>query len=219
MLSLAALVVFSGFFGQGTDSIDFDKFGTGKMPPSWSVVATHPGTAPQWEVIPEKSAPSRKNVFAQVSPAGRDSDSHLALYDKMLCREGDLSVKFRIESGRQNKAAGIVWRYQDSGNYYLLQFSAEHRNIALFHVENGQARAIPVMAGKTQMTAVPHDIREDQWYVVKVNYRGSKVRVSFGNRLLFEAVDTAIQRSGKTGLWTRAGTIALFDDFRLDKKS
>ncbi len=63
-----------------------------------------------------------------------------------------------------------------------------------------------------------HDLRVGQWYVAKVVFRGDKVRVLFGNRLLFEASDTGLSKPGKTGLRTRAGVTVYFDDFRIDRK-
>ena len=218
MRSAAALFLLAGLFGWGNDNIDFDRVAIGAMPPFWTAAETHTGPPPQWKIVPEKTAPSRKNVFAQVSTSGHESEYPLAVYDKVLCKDGDLSVKFKITGGRHARSAGIVWRYQDPGNYYLLEFSADQREIGLFHVRDGETRPVPVTAGKSRVTSVAHDIREGQWYVAKVSYRGSRVRVTFGNRLLFEAVDESLKREGKTGLWTKAGTVAEFDDFRIDKK-
>jgi hypothetical protein len=116
------------------------------------------------------------------------------------------------------KTVGVVWRYQDQQNYYLLHFSVEEKNIVLFRVQNGQTHVIPVTGGKPGGFGVPHDLRTGQWYVAKVIFRGKNIRVLFGNRQLFDAVDDSLPNAGKTGLWTRGGTEAAFDDFRIDKK-
>jgi hypothetical protein len=205
------------FFGFGTSTINFDNVKPEKMPPYWTATETHAGPAPQWEVERDKTAPSHQNVFAQLSTQGTQYEIPLAIFDKVVCRDGDLSVKFKIDSGKRSGSAGLVWRYQDQGNYYLLRFSADEKNIALFRMQNGQAHAIPVL-GKPGESSVYHDIRTGQWYVAKVSYRGSRFRVLFGNRALFEGVDDSIQTQGKTGLCTKAGTVAEFDDFRIDKK-
>jgi hypothetical protein len=55
--------------------------------------------------------------------------------------------------------------------------------------------------------------------VAKVTFDGPKMHVSFGNRRLFDAVDTGAPTQGKTGLWTRAGTVAEFDDYRVAGKA
>jgi hypothetical protein len=212
MFLAATVFTALGFFGIGTNSnVNFDGLKPGALPPYWSATETHPGEPPHWVILNDRTAPSHGNVFAQVSSAPGEYAFPLAVFDKVICRDGDLSVKFKIDAGGPGKmrTAGIVWRYQDPNDYYLLHFSVDDKNIALFHMENGKAHAI-------QMTG--HDIRPGQWYIAKVAFRGRNIRVEFGNRLLFDAVDDSIPNPGKTGLWTKAGTIAYFDDFRIDKK-
>jgi hypothetical protein len=165
------------------------------------------------------TAPSRGNVLAKVTPGGSDSDNPSAIYEKENCRDGDLSVKFRIDAGARAKTAGVVWRYQDPNNYYLLHFSVDASNIVLFRVQNGRYQAVPLTGNKPGTFGVAHELRAGQWYVAKVIFRGPQIRVLFGNRRLFEATDNEITQPGRTGLWTRGRTTASFDDFRIDKKS
>lgn len=213
MLSLAAAAFITfNFFGLGADSVNFDNQKPGKPPAGWTLTATRGTQTPRWEVRQDATAPSRPNVLEQLSTTFPESEFPLAIFDKTVCRDGDLSVKFKIAAGpRRIKSAGLVWRYQDPRNYYLLRFSVEEENIALFRVQDGQMHPIP--------SPVRHDLRTGQWYVAKVTFRGPHFRVLFGNRQLFDATDDGLTAPGKTGLWTRAGTVASFDDFRLDKKS
>lgn len=163
-------------------------------------------------MLQDATAPSRPNVLEQLSTNSAENEVSLATFDKTTCRDGDLSVKFKIGAGpRRIKTAGMVWRYQDPRNYYLLRFSVDEGSIGLFRVLDGQVRAIP--------GAVRHDFHTGQWYAAKVSFRGPRIHVLFGNRQLFDAIDSEMPAPGKTGLWTRAGTTASFDDFRLDKKS
>jgi hypothetical protein len=211
----AAFIAFS-FFGT---TINFDSLKPGAIPPFWTAIATSTSESPHWEVLKDTTAPSRPNVFAQVSGTGPASGFDLAVFDKVICRDGDLSVKFKIAANaRRVKTAGIVWRYQDPRNYYLLDFSVDEKDIALFRVENGQTHSIPARESKLGGAGVPHDLRTGQWYVAKVSFRGNSIRVLFGNRQLFDAVDDSLAAPGKTGLWIRGGTEASFDDFRIDRK-
>ena len=219
MLRLTAVFAIISFFGFGTEKVNFDNLRPGEMPPYWTQTETHTGPPPRWEVISDNTAPSHRNGFAQLSTAGREQEYLLAVYDKTQCKDADLSVKFKITGGGKVRTAGIVWRYQDPNNYYLLDFSVDQSNIALFRVSNGRSVPVPIKGAKGSGIGVPREIRSDQWYVATVSFRGPNIRVSFGNRRLFEAVDSGILRNGKTGLWTKAGTAALFDDYRIDKKS
>jgi hypothetical protein len=207
----AAYIAFS-FFGFGGSTINFDGLKPGGFPPYWTAM-------PGWQVRLDDTAPSRPEVFVRLPRPADESESSLAIYDKVVCRDGDLSVKFKIAPGRRAKTVGMVWRYQDPRNYYLLQFSVDEKNVELFHVRNGQQRPIPVTGGKPGVRGISHDLRANEWYVARVVFRGSAFHVLFGNRELFAVVDDSLTSAGKTGLWIKDDTVASFDDFRIDKKA
>lgn len=188
------------------------------MPPFWTAAQTHPGPPADWMVRRDPGAPSKPNVFSQASSAGSRYEFDLAIFDKIVCRDGDLSVKFRLRPGGDSKTAGLVFRYRDPDDYYLLHFSAEERNVMLFHVQHGKADPIQTAHARPGRFGVDHDIRAGVWYVGKIVFRGPRFRVMLGNRLLFEAQDTSQASAGKTGVWTKGSTVASFDDFRIDKK-
>jgi hypothetical protein len=224
MRSSVAVALLS-IFSSGSDSINFDAVRPGVAPPNWTFVSALGGPHTRWEVRYDPSAPSRGNVLEQVNGSSRESESPVAIFDKVICRDGDLSVKFKIEGQGKGRSAGIVWRYQDASNYYLLHFSADEKNIALFRVKDGHSQPLPVVVEGASVqersghSGVYHDIHLGQWYVAKVTFRGSKIRVLFGNRRLFDAEDSGFAGAGKTGVWTHGKTTAAFDDFRIDKKS
>ena len=161
-------------------------------------------------------------MFSKEPPEPVESGPPLALFDKIVCRDGDLSVKFRIDAGQSGNqhgnAAGIVWRYQDLNNYYLLTLSADDRNIVLRRIQKGVSEVISTSGGKRASVGVAEDIRAGQWHVVKVAFRGPKVQVFFGNRSVFTAEDSGILTPGRTGLWAKGTKGAAFDDFRIDRK-
>jgi hypothetical protein len=212
-LIAAALTI----LGSGAENVNYDTVRQGHLPPGWSSPSDR-----EWGVRSDKTAPSRPNVLQGGSGAAGESEPPLAVFDKVVCRDADLSVKFRIGAGQsgnpRGNAAGIVWRYRDPGNYYLLSLSADDRNIVLQRVQNGVASVIPADGGKPGAVGVAEDIRPGQWHVVKVSFRGPKVQVFFGNRSLFTAQDSGILTAGKTGLWAKGADGAAFDDFRIDKK-
>jgi hypothetical protein len=215
----AAFLVFS-FLGFGAETVNFDNLKPRTFPPFWTATANRPQEPSRWDVLRDATAPSRPNVLVKGAGPARDSEFSLAVFDKVICRDGDLSVKFKIEAGaRRIQTAGIVWRYQDQKNYYLLHFSVEEKNIVLFRVENGQTHPVRITGAKPGAFGVPHDLRTGQWYIAKVSFRGNNMKVLFGNRQLFEAVDDSLPTPGKTGIWTRGATEASFDDFRIDKKA
>jgi len=208
VIALALVVL-----GSGAENVNYDAARQGQLPAGWSAPGAH-----EWEVRSDKTAPSHPNVLQGSSTAAAESAPPLALFDKVVCRDGDLSVKFRIDARQHGNAAGVVWRYQDANNYYLLRLSADDKNIVLEHVRNGVAKIIITSGGKPAPVGVAEDIRPGQWHVIKVSFRGPKVQVFFGNRSIFTAEDSGNLNSGKTGLWAKGVDGAAFDDFRIDKK-
>ncbi len=208
------------FWGFGADNVNFDGVPAGTPPPGWTFSETHSSRRARWEVRFDPSAPSRGNVLVQATGGPGPYDFPVAVYDKAISADGDLSVKFRIDQNRSSRTAGLVWRYQNADNYYLLHFSAQDQNIEMFRMQNGKAEAIPILGAASPNTAVvQHELKPGVWYVAKVIFRGPHFRVFFGNRRLFEAEDATISAPGKTGVWTKGRTTASFDDFRIDKKN
>src|SRR5215472_6376687 len=214
-LALAAIVV----WGFGTDSVNFDAVKPGTPPPNWTFLSNQPQEHTRWEVRYDRTAPSRGNVLEKSSAGIVEGDAPLAVFDGVVCRDGDLSVKFRIDGGGKSHTAGIVWRFVDQNNYYLLHFSADQKNIVLLRVLNGKSEPVPLTSDRRTLKWLSHDIAVGQWYVAKVSFRGDRIRGFFGNRELFEAADSGLTGPGKTGVWARSRTTASFDDFKIDKKS
>src|SRR5260221_6130465 len=74
-------------------TINFDSAPAGAPPPDWTVAMTHKGGAPKWEILKDDSAPSRPNVFAQVSTDATGGRVSLAVYQKASLTDGTLSVQ------------------------------------------------------------------------------------------------------------------------------
>jgi hypothetical protein len=199
-------------------NINFDSTKPGEMPVGWTCSLTSPGTPPRWTVVHDPNAPSKPNVLAQESKDAPRFSFPLCLFDKVTCLDGDVSVKLKILSGRDGQDAGVVFRAMDSNTYYLVRASARDRNIALFRVADGRFTPIPVKGSPAGPVGVLHAIRIGDWNLMRVTYRGDQVTAYFNHRKVFDAICNGIGTSGRAGLWTKADTVAYFDDFRIDKK-
>lgn len=209
--TILGIITLAGLLSGASGEVNFDSLPSGSAPPNWTVGVG----ADSWLVRADSSAPSRKNVLE--SPTGNE-DAPVAVFNSVVCRDGELSVKFRIDPKASTGAAGIVWRYRDARNYHVLDFNPTRQTISLFRVVDGVRTAIP--ENPTSAPAKIHrDIRAGEWHVAKVSFRGNYIRVFFGNRRLFEATDRGVSQTGKVGVVTSGSTVAAFDDFRIDKKS
>src|SRR6266705_6114113 len=70
----------------------------------------------------------------------------LAIWDRTTLRDGEVSVAFKAVDGSIDQAAGIVWHYADSNNYYIVRADALENNVVLYKVRTECASPLPEKA-------------------------------------------------------------------------
>jgi hypothetical protein len=207
-----------GVFNRSVELVDFDKAQVNSPPPNWTFAQSHRGLPGRWLVHPDVNAPSLPNVLAQLAADQIPGRHALALYDKGYCKNGDLSVDMKIVSGRNTQTGGLVWRYQDPENYYLLEVSADRDLIAVIRMQDGRPIPVARLGPGLRAQQVSHKIEPMDWNVLRITFQNARMTVYFDHRKVMDADDTVLLKPGKTGVWTRGDTIAHFDNFRIDKK-
>jgi hypothetical protein len=200
-------------------TISFDSSKAGTVPANWTVAMTHEGGAPKWEVVADPSAPTNANVLAQTSTDNTSGRFPLAIYEKESFTNGSVSVRFKPISGSRDQAAGIVWRYRDPDNYYIVRANALEDNIVLYKVEGGKRISLEPKGTPSKTYGVKHKVPKQTWSGLKVTFDGSHFEVFFDGRKVMEVEDTTFTTAGKTGLWTKADSVTHFDEFQIEKKN
>jgi hypothetical protein len=200
------------------ETINFDNAIPGALPTGWTVAMTHKGGAPKWEIVKDESAPSKPNVFAQVSKDATGGRFPLAIYGNASVKDGTLSVKFKAISGSADQAAGLVWRYKDPDNYYLVRANALEDNVVLYKVAKGERIALAPKGTPSKTYGVKHRVPKQTWSALSVTFQENVYTVSFDGQKLFEVEDSTFTTAGKVGLWTKADSVTYFDDFQIEGK-
>src|SRR4051812_8623004 len=112
--------------------VNFDKLPVGVAPPGWTVAMTNHGAPAKWEVRQDQSAPTPPYVLAQTSNDPTDDRFPLAILNGVNFRDGEVSVRIKPLSGREDQGGGVVWRYTDENNYYLVRANANNQTVAVF---------------------------------------------------------------------------------------
>jgi hypothetical protein len=198
-----------------SELIRFDQAVPGKLPVDWTVAMTHAGAPPRWEIVRDESAPSPPNVLAQLSRDRTAGRFPLAIWDRALLQDGEVSIAFKPVDGSIDQAAGIVWRYQDLNDYYIARANALENNVVLYKVENGVRTSIAPKGLPSRSYGVKHLIPSGRWNNLKVTFAGATFTVFLNQERLFEAQDTTFQKPGKIGLWTKADSVTYFDDITI----
>jgi Domain of Unknown Function (DUF1080) len=208
------LLLVAASIGRG-ESINFDNATVGAVPAGWTVAMTHTGGAPRWEVLKDDSAPSKSNVLAQVSTDRTAGRFPLAILDRASLKDGTLTVKFKAVSGTVDQGAGLVWRYRDPNNYYIVRANALEDNVVLYKVQNGERVSLAPKGAVSNTYGVKHRVPQQTWSTLSVAFRGNVFTVSLNGETLFDVVDSTFTGAGRTGLWTKSDSVIYFDDFQV----
>ncbi|MCU1233428.1 MAG: hypothetical protein JWP63_1395 [Candidatus Solibacter sp.] len=198
--------------------IRFDNAAPGTLPSGWSVAMTHSGGAPRWEIVRDASAPHSPLVLAQVSRDSTAGRFPLAIWDRATIRNGEVSVAFKAVEGNIDRAAGIVWRYRDPNNYYIVRANALENNVVLYKVDKGVRLSLAPKGLPSRSYGVKHEIPSTRWNTLRVVFKDRVFTVYLNGERLFEVEDQTFKEEGKVGLWTKADSLTYFADFTLVKQ-
>jgi hypothetical protein len=216
MTVLVVLVVFCGTMIVRTADrkIDFTDDAAGQPPKGFEFGHTAKAGAPgKWIV----QAEGTNKYLAQVDPDSTGSRFPVAVVSDVTAADVDLSARFRPVSGRVDQAAGLVWRFQNEDNYYIVRANALENNVVLYKVEKGKRTDLPVKGeGRTYGKKV--QVPSGQWSTLRVVTAGPRFEVFFNASKLYEVEDRTFSQAGKVGVWTKADSITQFDDLSVVTK-
>ena len=178
--------------------VNFDSSAPGSLPDGWRVGVTGSGS-PRWSVERDATAPSAPNVLRQ---SGRGTFPWCV--NDASFADGFVEVKMKPVSGREDQAGGVVWRWKDGDNYYVARANALEDNVSLYYTERGSRKTIKY---------VDAPVAGNAWHTLRVEFSGTRIRVVLDGVARIEVDDAHIAGAGAVGVWTKADSVTLFDDF------
>jgi hypothetical protein len=206
------------WFLAQVQSVRFDEENPSGVPSGWTTAITHEGARPKWAIVADESAPSKPNVLAQLSSQPARAQFPLALLEGVSLANGEIEVKFKPVSGEVDRAAGLVWRYRDENNYYIVRANALEDNVVLYKVAEGKRTSLAPRGTPSGTYGVDREVPAGRWSALKVVVEGPRFTVFFNGERLFEVEDGTFTRDGGVGLWTKADSVTYFDDFEVRPK-
>ena len=202
---IATMLFFTGVSAMSNNAISFESTQTGAAPEGWTSTLTGSGD-PKWTVENDETAPSKSKVLKQ---SGRATYPLLLKNDSSI-KDGFVEITFKAIAGSQDRAAGIVWRAKDANNYYVTRANALEDNVVLYKTVNGVRSPLDIV-GRKGGYGTDVKVPADTWHSLRIDFSGSRFRVSFNGKQLFEVEDSTFADAGKVGLWTKADSVMLFD--------
>jgi hypothetical protein len=204
ILTAAMLVCLMEAVAMG-DTASFETEAVGTTPRGWTATLTGRGN-PKWTVEQDKTAPSKLKVVKQSGQATYP----LLLRDGSSIRNGFVEVKFKAIAGSEDQAAGLVWRAKDANNYYVVRANALEDNVVLYKTVGGVRSPLDIV-GRSGGYGADVPVPGNQWHDLRIEFNGSRFKVVYNGKSLFEVEDTTFGEAGKIGLWTKADSVTLFD--------
>jgi hypothetical protein len=210
LLLTATLVTVHGT----TRRVDFTQDAVDQPPKGFEFGHTaRVGRPGKWIVL----ADGPNKVLAQTDADSTRSRFPVAVLTDAITADGDMSVRFKPMSGHVDQAAGLVWRYQNQDNYYIVRANALEDNVVLYKVENGKRIDLPVK-GEGRTYGKKADVPAMQWSTLRVVATGRLFEVYFNGTKLYEVEDATFAQAGKVGVWTKADSVTHFDDLAIVTK-
>src|SRR5436189_6067437 len=169
--------------------ITFDETNPGELPKGWEAGITGKGKA-KWEIVSDDTAPSRPNVLKQ---SGEATFTWAAKTDEKI-KDGFVEVKFKPINGKEDQAGGIVWRFQDANNYYVVRGNALEDNVVLYKTVNGKRSSLPVK-GRAFGYGVDVKVPKNKWNALRVDFNGNLFTVHFNGNRLFQVEDDTFKEA------------------------
>jgi hypothetical protein len=198
---------------DGSKTWDFDHDRGYQMPQDWTAVSG------SWKVLIDRDAPSEPNTLGLPGyglPRTRQvklwfdsffSTHYLLAIPNDATEYTDFSYEaaFKPWGGAWGSYAGLVFRYTDPQNYYVLAAACPKDNLALYRMSSGQLNLIK---------EVPATLERGRWYTFKVDARGGSFTAYLDGKRMFQAQDGAFAK-GRIGVWSQNDSRVSFDNIKL----
>src|SRR5438309_1175266 len=196
-IAVLAAVAVAGAALAGT--VNFDNAEVGKPPAGWTATKTGKGDA-KWTIEKDDTAPSKPNVLKQ---SGEATYPVCIKVDTSL-KDGFVEVKFKPISGKEDQAGGVLWRCKDKDNYYIARANALEDNVTIYHTINGR---------RTEKKRTNMKVASNVWHTIRADFAANHFTVTCDGKKAIEWDDDTFKDAGKVGVWTKADSVTLFDDF------
>jgi len=135
-------------------------------------------------------------------------DFPVILFENQALADVDVQVTFKPVSGKIDASGGIIFRATDEDNYYIVRANALEDNFRLYTFTDGYRHQL---ASATVTPPV-----SGQFNRMRVVAKGDHIQAYLDGKLQLDYHDATFKK-GFTGLWTKADSVTVFDDFMVKK--
>jgi Domain of Unknown Function (DUF1080) len=199
--------------------INFNGFPEGSAPTNFSSANAGGGKPGEWKIVaddvptafapltPKASSVNHQSVLAQASADTTDERFPILVYDAETFQDFKLTTRFKIVSGITEQMAGVVFRFQNASNFYVVRASALGHNVRFYKVVNG-VRSDPI--------GPLLEVSTGKWHTLAVQCQGNQITFWFDDRPVMPSLGDNTFATGKIGFWTKSDAVSYFSDPVID---
>jgi len=213
----AALFAFTALGAERT--FNFGDYALDQTPSNFVSTVSGQGKPGEWKVILDatpSAMPARDTnapgmtdqaVIAQVARYAVDQHFPLLILNDDTFNDFTFSTRFKIVGGAMAQMAGIVFRYQNPKNYYVLMASVLDQHFWFFKVVNGQRSERLIGPAVT--------IAKNEWHEMSVKCEGNRIQCQLDGKPVIPLITDNSFVTGKVGFWTKSDSVSYFVDPKL----
>lgn len=212
---LVALALTTGARGAEI-RFNFGDFASGTVPTNFTPLLIGSGAPGEWKIVPDDvpsqfsalpgqpPAMNRHGVLAQTSTDATDERFPMLLFTGEKFRNFKFTTRFKIVGGAAEQIAGIVFRYQNASNYYVIRASALSTNIGFYKVVDGNIVS-PIK--------LRHEFPPGSWHTLEVDCAGVNIVCSLdGQKAMPTITEERSPADGLLGFRTKSDSVVYFTD-------
>ena len=199
--------------------IDFNDSSEGSTPTNFSSALAGGGQPGGWKIVMDEVPPllapltdkspvvTKHAVLAQTGQDPTDERFPIFVYDGETFQDFKVTTSFKIVSGTVEQMAGIVFRFQNASNFYVVRASALGQNFRFYKVVDG-LRSDPIGPAT--------DISTNVWHTLAVQCLGNQITCWLDDKLAMPPLSDNTFTIGKIGFWTKSDAVSYFGDTTID---
>ena len=198
---------------------NFSDSALDNSPTNFTSLVAGRGKPGEWRVLLDEVSPalapltSKAPATASRAVLAQKAREPISPHFPMLIFDGDsfhdfkFTTRFKLMGGALDQSAGMVFRFQNESNFYVVQASAISGSFRCSKVVNGQMK--PPIGPEVSLS-------KGEWHDLSVQCEGPRITCAIDGNESIKLVDNAAGNAGgKIGFCTQADAVSYFVDAKV----
>ncbi len=199
---------------------NFGEYPFDQTPSNFVSAVTGRGKPGEWKILLDQApsmmpardtnapATTQHAVLAQLERFALDQHFPVLAYNDEKFDDFTFSTRIKIVGGAMAQMGGMVFRYKDAKNYYVLVASVLDKHFWFFKIVNG------VRSDRLIGPAI--EISKDEWHDISVQCDGNHINCLFDGKQVIPMITDDSFSNGKVGFWTKSDSVVYFTDAKVN---